>query len=60
MTKLLDQPLEVARKLPSAAQDDIALAVLRLAGADDEAPVALTSEEKAAVAISKAAAVRNQ
>ena len=61
MTKLLDQALEAARGLPPAAQDDIARVVLRLAGADDEAsPVALTAEERAAVAASKAAAARDE
>jgi hypothetical protein len=55
MTKLLDQALEAARGLPPAAQDDIARVVLLLAGADDEAPVALTPEERAAIAASKAA-----
>ena len=60
MTKLLDQALKVARGLPQAAQDDIALIVLRLAGADDEAPAPLTPEEAAAVSASKAAATRGE
>ncbi|HEV8678696.1 MAG TPA: hypothetical protein VGQ90_04920 [Stellaceae bacterium] len=60
MTKLLDRALEAARGLPPAAQDDIARIVLRLAGADDEAPVPLTSAEQAAVAASKAAAARDE
>jgi hypothetical protein len=60
MTKLLDQALEAARSLPPAAQDDIARVVLRLAGADDEPPVPLTSEEQAAIAASKAAAARDE
>jgi hypothetical protein len=59
MTKLLDQALEVARNLPPAAQDDIARVVLRLAGRDsEEPPVALSSDEHAAIAASKAAAAR--
>jgi hypothetical protein len=49
MTKLLDQALEVARRLSPDLQDDIAHIVLRLSGAEDE-PVPLTSEEAAAVA----------
>ena len=56
MTKLLDQALEAARKLPPEAQDKIAYIVLRLTGADDESPVLLTSEERAAITASKAAA----
>ena len=60
MTKLLDQALEAVRCLPSETQDDIAQVVLRLAGADDEPPVALTAEEQAAIAASKAAAARGE
>jgi hypothetical protein len=60
MTKLLDQAVEAARSLPPDAQDDIAHVLLRLTGADDEPPVPLTSEEQAAVAVSKAAAARGE
>ena len=61
MTKLLDQALEAARDLPPAAEDEIARVVLRLAGrAYEEAPVALTTAERAAIAASKAAASRGQ
>jgi hypothetical protein len=60
MTKLLDRALKAARSLPPEAQDDIARVVLRLAGADDEAPVPLTAEEQAAVAASKTAAARGE
>ena len=61
MTKLLDQAVEAARRLPPAAQDDLAQVVLRLAGiADDGPPVALSTEERAAIAASKAAAVRGE
>jgi hypothetical protein len=56
MTKLLEQALEVARNLLSDVQDDIARVVLQLAGADDTPPVALTSDERAAIAKSKEAA----
>lgn len=56
MTKLLDKAVTVARRLPPEAQDDIAQIVLRLAGADDEAPASLTPEEEAAIAASRAAA----
>jgi hypothetical protein len=61
MTALLDRALEAARTLPPAAQDDIARVVLRLAGTDDEAaPVVLSPEEQAAIAVSQAAAVRGE
>jgi hypothetical protein len=60
MTKLLDQALEVARSLPSEAQDDIARVVLRLAGSDDAAPVALSADERAAITVSKQAAARGE
>ena len=60
MTKLLDRALEAARDLPPAEQDDIARVILRLAGADDEPPVPLTSEEQAAVSASKTAAARGE
>ena len=61
MTKLLDQALEAARHLPADAQDEIARIVLRFADASDEAPsVMLSSEERTAIAASKAAAVRGE
>ncbi len=61
MTKLLDRALEVARNLPPEAQDDIARVVLRLAGSDDDMPpVTLSPDERAAIATSKAAAVRGE
>jgi toxin ParE1/3/4 len=61
MTKLLDQALDAARTLPPEAQDDIARVVLRLAGEDDRSsPVALTPDERAAVATSRSAASRGE
>ena len=61
MTKLLDQALEAARNLSPDAQDDIARVVLQLAGTDDDvSPVTLSSDERAAVAVSKAAAARGE
>ncbi len=60
MTKLLDDALEAARTLPPDDQDNIARVVLRLAGTDDETPVALSSDERAAIAVSKAAAARGE
>lgn len=60
MTKLLDQALEVARNLPSDAQDDIARIVLQLAGSDETAPMALSADERSAIAKSKEAAARGE
>ncbi|HTQ32678.1 MAG TPA: hypothetical protein VMI30_00805 [Stellaceae bacterium] len=60
MTKLLDQAVEVARSLSDEAQSDIARIILELSGAQDEAPAPLTAEEQAAIAISKAAAARDE
>ncbi len=60
MTKLLDQALEAVRILPPDTQDGIARVVLQLAGSDEVAPVALSDEEKAAIATSKAAAARGE
>jgi hypothetical protein len=59
MTKLLDQALEAVRGLPPDAQDDIARVLLQLAGNDTE-PVALSTEERAAITASKAAAERGE
>jgi hypothetical protein len=60
MTKLLDQALEAARSLPSEAQDDIARVVLQLAGSDEAVPIALSTDERKAIAASKAAAKRSE
>jgi len=59
MSELLDQALAAARKLSPQARDDIARIVLQLIGADDP-PLALTAEEQAAIAASKAAAARGE
>jgi hypothetical protein len=60
MTKLLEQALQVARHLSSDAQDDIARIILQLAGADDAPSVALTDDERTAIARSKDAAARGE
>jgi hypothetical protein len=60
MTKLLEDAVEAARSLSAAAQDDIAGVVLRLAGTDEAPPVALSPDEQAAIATSKAAAARGE
>jgi hypothetical protein len=60
MTKLLDQALEVARSLPEDAQDDVARVVLQLLGSDESEPLALSVDERAAIAKSKEAAARGE
>jgi hypothetical protein len=60
MTKLLDHAVEAARALPPAAQDDIARLVLRLTALDETSPVTLSDDERTAIAVSKAAALRGE
>lgn len=60
MTKLLDDALSAVSNLPPDEQDNIARAVLRLIGTDDEPPVALSADERAAIAASKAAVARGE
>jgi hypothetical protein len=60
MTKLLDEAMEAVRRLPSDDQDDIARAIMQLAGADHPAPVVLSPEEREAIARSRAAADRGE
>jgi hypothetical protein len=60
MTKLLDDAFSVVRSLPPDEQDNIARALLRLTGTDDESPVALSADERAALAASKSAAARGE
>ncbi|MGH7067757.1 MAG: hypothetical protein ACREEU_08230, partial [Acetobacteraceae bacterium] len=49
-----------ARNLPPDDQDSIARVVLRLTGVNDEPPVVLSADERAAIAASKAAAARGE
>lgn len=61
MTKLLEKALEAVRQLPDNGQDEIARAMLALAGESAEGePVPLTADEQAAIARSKAAAARGE
>lgn len=60
MTKLLEDALKAVRNLPADEQDNIARAVLRMTGTDDEPPVALSVDERAAIAASKSAAARGE
>jgi len=60
MTKLLEKALEAVRILPPDVQDDIARIVLELAGGDGTKVVPLSSDERAAIADSGAAAARGE
>ncbi len=60
MTKLLEQAIETARRLPPDEQDDVARAILQLAGGDNLLPIPLTPEDREAVVKSKAAAARGE
>ena len=61
MSKLLDEALKAVRQLSPAAQDEIARAMLALAGREiDGQPVPLSADERAAIARSKAAAARGE
>jgi predicted transcriptional regulator len=60
MTRLLERAVEAARRLSPEEQDDIARAIMQLAGVDESSPVALTAAERDAIATSKAAAARGE
>jgi hypothetical protein len=59
MTTLLDRAVEAARGLSPEMQDEVARLVLKIADGEG-APIALTAEERAAIAASKAAAARGE
>jgi hypothetical protein len=59
MTTLLNRAMEAARALPPEEQDEIARLVLQLARGEGP-PIALTPEERAAIAESRAAAARGE
>jgi hypothetical protein len=61
MTELLKKALEAVQQLPADSQDDVARAMLALAGGQaDGEPMPLTAEERAAIDRSKAAAARGE
>ncbi len=61
MTELLKEALEAVQLLPADSQDEIARAMLALAGGQARGePVPLTAEERAAIARSKDAAARGE
>ena len=59
MTRLLEQAIEAARRLPPDEQDEIARAIIGLTGIEAQ-PVSLSAEERAAIDGSKAAAARGE
>lgn len=58
MTKLPDQAMEAVRRLSARDQDEIARAIMQLAGTDN--PVPLSDDERQAISRSKAAAARGE
>ena len=61
MNAKLERAVEMARSLPAREQQDLALAMLALMGADeDEEPIPLTSDEKLAIARSRESAARGE
>ena len=56
MSTLVDQAVEALRKVAPSEQEEIARAVLRLIGHQDGVVVALSPDERAAIARSKKAA----
>jgi predicted transcriptional regulator len=59
MTTLLERAMEAARSPSPEMQDEIARLVPTIAG-DEGEPIALTTEERAAIAASRAAAARGE
>lgn len=57
MTKLMDKAVEALRNLPDPLQDDLARMVLDLVS---DAPLALTSDEAAAIAEAEAELARGE
>jgi hypothetical protein len=59
MTRLLDEAVAKARRLPDAAQDEIAHVLMQLAG-EAAAPIQLTPEEERDLAEALAEAERGE
>jgi predicted transcriptional regulator len=60
MTKLLEEAFEVPRRLTPDQQDDLAHAILQLAGSELAEPVPLSPEEREAIERSMAQASRGE
>lgn len=56
MSTLLDEAIDSVKRLPVSEQNDIARAILRLAGKTDSATLILSDEEQSAIERSKQAA----
>lgn len=59
MTRLLDEAVAKARRLPDAAKDEIAHVLMQLAG-EEAAPIQLTPEEERDLAEALAEAERGE
>ncbi len=60
MTKLLDEAVNAVRRLPPEMQDEIARAMLALAGEESEEVYILTPEERASIEESEAEVARGE
>jgi hypothetical protein len=60
MTDLFEKAVATVSRLDAATQDDIAAAMMTLAGQDEVPPADLTPEEEAAIVASQAAAARGE
>jgi predicted transcriptional regulator len=60
MSKLLEDAISAVRRLPPSMQDEIARAMLVLAGNEDDEVYILTPEERAAIAESEAEVERGE
>ncbi len=60
ITKLLEDAIDAVRRLPPSMQDEIACAMLVLAGNEDDDVYILTPEERAAIAESEAEVERGE
>lgn len=60
MSTLLDEAIDTVRGLPASQQDEIARAILRLAGGTGVCPIVLDPAERAAIDRSKAAAAHGE
>lgn len=60
MSKLLEDAISAVRRLPPSMQDEIARAMLVLAGNEDDEVYILTPEERAAIAESDAEVERGE
>jgi hypothetical protein len=60
MTKLLDKAFAAARQLDPADQDEVARVLMALVGYEELPAVAMTTAERASIAVSKTAASKSE